>query len=249
MTVERFDSIMNLPLGSSAYLGVAGDPLPYTLQSDDAIVSIVLGCLLMTLLVYSLSSETIHQQFKLFFQLTRNTSNNITPGTRILLLLCLQTGLLVGFLTYLFNAQQSNCYFIVDEPYQLSGIFAAVYAGFFIVRILLYTIVNVVFFPGKKRRHWLWNITFITALEGVALIPVIVLHVFSVLSLESVAYYLIFILILAKILTIYKCWRIFFWQNSLSLQIILYLCALEIIPLLGLAGALMVLTNELKVIY
>ena len=48
-------------------------------------------------------------------------------------------------------------------------------------------------------------------------------------------------------LTFYKSWAIFFRQNSMFLQIILYLCTLEIVPLLSLGGALVWITDVLKV--
>jgi hypothetical protein len=65
--------------------------------------------------------------------------------------------------------------------------------------------------------------------------------------MQNVVYIFIFILILTKILTIYKCWTIFFRQMSGFLQIILYLCALEIIPLLSIVGGLTLITDQLKV--
>ena len=57
----------------------------------------------------------------------------------------------------------------------------------------------------------------------------------------------IFILLLTKILTFFKLWAIFFRQTGYFLQIILYLCALEIIPLLSLVGVLSLIADVLKV--
>ena len=73
------------------------------------------------------------------------------------------------------------------------------------------------------------------------------LQVYFNLPMQNVVYYFIFILVLTKILTFYKCWVIFFRQISVYLQIILYLCALEIIPLLSLVGILVLITDRLKV--
>ena len=109
--------------------------------------------------------------------------------------------------------------------------------------------VNIVFFENQKRQQWTWALTFIIALEGVALFPAVMLQVYFNLSMKNVVYYFIFILILAKLLTFYKCWGIFFKQNRIFLQIILYLCALEIVPMLVLWGVLVRITNELKVIF
>jgi hypothetical protein len=55
------------------------------------------------------------------------------------------------------------------------------------------------------------------------------------------------VLIIVKIMTFYKCYIIFFRQNVVSLQIILYLCALEIVPLLALWKILDFTANSLKI--
>ena len=57
------------------------------------------------------------------------------------------------------------------------------------------------------------------------------------------------VLIFIKILTIYKTYVIFFNQKALYLQIILYFCALEMVPLLSLWGGLAVIVNHLRVIF
>ena len=108
---------------------------------------------------------------------------------------------------------------------------------------------NTIFFDSKKRGHWTWTQSFITALEGIALFPAVMLEVYFTPSIQNVAFYFVSIVILAKILTLYKCWSIFFRQKSIFLQIILYLCALEIVPMLALWGTLVMITNELKVIF
>ena len=52
---------------------------------------------------------------------------------------------------------------------------------------------------------------------------------------------------LAKILTFYKSFTIFFYQKGGFLQIILYFCALEMIPLMMLWSGLLVITENLKI--
>ena len=54
-------------------------------------------------------------------------------------------------------------------------------------------------------------------------------------------------LFLVKMLTFYKCYVTFFRRNEFKLQIILYLCTLEIVPLLAFWGALVTTANNLKI--
>ena len=163
------------------------------------------------------------------------------------LFLSLQTCLLLAIISYLYVTHYIADTFVHDVPYQMISIYFGVFIAYFIVKDIIYSIVNTVFFSSKKNRHWIWTLTFITALEGIALFPVVMLQVYLNLTMQNVVYYFIFILILTKILTFYKSWLIFFRQIGDYLQIILYLCALEIIPLLSLIGILVLITDLLKV--
>lgn len=57
------------------------------------------------------------------------------------------------------------------------------------------------------------------------------------------------VLALFKMLTFYKCYAIFFKRMGVFLQLFLYFCALEAIPLAALWGALMLVGNYLKINY
>ena len=67
------------------------------------------------------------------------------------------------------------------------------------------------------------------------------------MPIRNVEIYFATVLFLVKLMTFYKCYLIFFRQNVVSLQIILYLCALEIVPLLVLWGVLDFTANSLKI--
>lgn len=79
------------------------------------------------------------------------------------------------------------------------------------------------------------------------LLPVVLLQVYFDLEIQSVVIYFIVVLILVKILTFYKCYFIFFRKAGVILQIILYFCALEIVPIAALWGALVITGNHLKI--
>jgi len=81
----------------------------------------------------------------------------------------------------------------------------------------------------------------------VLLFPAVILQAYFGLSIQNVEIYFIIVLIIVKILTIYKCYVIFFRQSVVKLQIILYFCTLEIVPLLAFWGALVITANNLKI--
>ena len=227
---------------------MAGDPVPYTVRNDNAITGILLFCFVLTLFSFAKSKQYILRQLKDFFYIPHTENPNAKdPSNKFQIFLNIQTCLLLGIASYFYISHYITGVFITDSPYELIAIFSGVFMAYFICRIWIYRIVNAVFFGGKKNKHWSWTLTFITALEGVALFPVVMLQVFFDLPMQNVVYYLIFVLILTKLLTFYKCWVIFFRQIGFFLQIILYLCALEIVPLLSLGGVLVLITDCLKV--
>jgi hypothetical protein len=85
--------------------------------------------------------------------------------------------------------------------------------------------------------------------EGVLLFPALLLQTYFQFPIQNVAYYCFGVVILIKILTFYKTYIIFFRQNALYLQNILYFCALEMVPLLSLWGGLAVIVNQVRVIF
>ena len=241
------DSLLHPELTGGRF-GIAGDPVPYTVRNDNAITCMLIFCFVMALVSFAHSRQYILRQLKDFFYIPRSSkSSDEDPSNRFQLFLSLQTCLLLAITYYFYITHYVTDTFVLDTPYEIIGIFFGVFIAYFIAKNIVYSIVNNVFFRSKKNRHWIWTLTFITALEGIALFPAVMLQVYFNLPMQNVVYYFIFILVLTKILTFYKCWVIFFRQISVYLQIILYLCALEIIPLLSLVGILVLITDRLKV--
>ena len=83
--------------------------------------------------------------------------------------------------------------------------------------------------------------------EGVLLFPALLMQAYFSVSVEIVAIYVVIALLIVKILTVYKCWHIFFSRNVVKLQIILYFCALEMVPMLFLWSTLDITANSLKI--
>ena len=242
------DTLLHAELRGGRY-GVAGDPVPYSIRNDDIITGLLLGSFLLALISFANSMRFVSRQLKDFFY-TSHDSHSLTETTseiRFQFFLVLQTCLLMSVFFFLYVQQNVADTFVLESEYQLLGIIFGSFVAYIVGKTLLYTTVNNVFFGNKKNIQFLKSFLFITSVEGILLFPMVMVLAYFDLTAHSVAFYLIFVLIFIKILTFYKCWSIFFRANGVFLQIILYFCALEIVPLFFLWGTLVTIVNELKI--
>ena len=230
------DSLLHPELRVERF-GVAGDPVPYRVGNDNFITSVLLGCFMLSTVAYAYSRQFIVRQLKNFFYAPRLEGSSLfeTSGElHFQLLLLLQTCIVFAIMFYFYTTTYVAETFTVESDYELIGLFFAVFLGYFGVKTLVYALV-------------LLSQLFLDTFGGAVLFPVVLLQVYFDFSMENVVYYFIFVLVLVKLLTFYKSFVIFFRQNSVYLQIILYFCALEIAPLLALWGGLVLIIEELKI--
>ena len=115
------------------------------------------------------------------------------------------------------------------------------------MKALLYKCVNWIFFEKKANEQWIVSQLFITGMLGVMLFPVVLLLAYFDLPIDKAVQYVITVIVVTKMLSFYKCYSIFFRRLEAFLQIILYFCTLELIPLLSLWGVLQLIGNYLKI--
>ena len=243
------DTLFHPELPGGRY-GVAGDPVPYSAHNDNIITSLLLLCFVLAVIAFANARGFLERQAKRFFYQPHGDTTEILETSNELRFqgfLVLLTSILLSLLFYFYTLTHFSDTFTLSSQYYLIAIYLAVTVGYFLVKTLLYTWVNLTFFGGKKNGQWLKSMLFITSLEGVLLFPAVVLQAYFSLAGENVEIYFIIVLIIVKLLTIYKCYTIFFRQNVVRLQIILYFCTLEIIPLLAFWGALVITANNLKI--
>lgn len=245
------DTLLHPELSGGRF-GVAGDPVPYTLRGDNVITLLLLLCFIVGMVSFSRSWRFISQHAKRFFYPPRDEDmgeSETTMEIRFQFFLVVQTGLLLALLQYFYTQQNIGTTLILSSQYQLIAIYFGMNMLYFIAKGMLYHIVNSVFFGARKSMLWLRSLLFIIGMEGVALLPLVLLQVYFNLSMQSVVIYLAVILILVKMLTFYKTFLIFFRQTTVILQLILYFCALEVVPLAALGGALAMTGNYLRINY
>ena len=243
------DSLLHPELTAGRY-GVAGDPIPYTVRNDNVITGLLLGCFILALLSFARTGSILLRQAKDFFfapKIGTTTVSETTGEFRFQSFLVLQTCLLLSLLAFFYANDYIADTYVLSSQYQLIGIYFAVFLGYVLLKMMLYSTINWVFFDRKKIGQWSQFMLFIFSVEGILLFPLVILQVYFDIGQKNTLICSLVIIILLKIVSFYKCFDIFFKRTSVFLQIILYFCALEIIPLLSLGAILVMIGNELKI--
>ena len=243
------DSMFHPELQGGRY-GVAGDPVPYSVRNDNIITSLLLACFIFAVIAFANARRFIIRQAKDVIYLPHEgttefseTSNEI----RFQLTLVLITSLLIALLFYFYTLRYIGETFVLRSQYTLITIFLGITVGYFLLKVALYSFVNQVFFDSKRNQQWIKALLFIISIEGVLFFPALVFGAYFELDINKVITYVIIAVVIVKLLTIYKCYIIFFRRNVVHLQIILYFCTLEMIPLLAFWGVLVITANYLKI--
>ena len=243
------DTLFHPELPGGRY-GTAGDPVPYSIHSDNILTGILLLCFMTAVVAFSNVRAFITRQFKTFFYQSHHGITEVTETAvelRFQVFLVFLAALLLSILFYFYTLVFIGDTFVLQSQYHLIMIYLGVIIAYFLLKAMTYSLVNMVFFDGKKNIQWIKSQLFVTAMEGVALFPAILVRTYFDVPTQNVVFYFIFVLIIVKILSIYRCFNIFFRQKIVGLQIILYFCALEMAPLLALWGLLVNIANVLKI--
>ncbi len=229
--------------------GVAGDPIPYTVAGDDFITILLVFCFLIACVAYSKSHQFIIRQAKTFFRTPRFGTTEITETSselRFQMFMGLQTCLLIAIGYFIYSRASISDTFTIDQ-YLVISIYAGCVAAYFLLKAFLYSLLGWVFFDRKKNEQWMKSYLFLVSCEGVVLFPVVMLMTYFDFSLQAAVIYTLIVVGITKILSFYKSFIIFFKRKGTFLQIILYFCALEVVPLFALWGGLVLISHYLKV--
>lgn len=133
-------------------LGVAGDPVPYTVAGDSFITSLLLVCFLLACIAFSKSKHFVIRQAKTFFRTPRIGTTEVTETSsevRYQFFFVLQTCLLLAIGYFIYSKASISDTFIVDQ-YQVISIYAGCMGGYFLLKTFLYMVSGWVFFEKKK---------------------------------------------------------------------------------------------------
>ena len=230
--------------------GFEGTPISYSPRTDDAIALTLLVCFFLSSIALARGKKFLSQQVKDFVFHRERTSifdSSTAADVRYLLVLVLQTCVLSG-ITFL-NYFHDTCPALMDHVSSLLllGIYVGFCLAYFLLKWLLYMFLGWTFFDKNKTNIWLESYSALIYYVGFALFPFVLFLVYFDLSLTNLVIIGSIILIFTKILMFYKWIKLFFHQFSGLFLLILYFCALEIVPCLLLYQGMIQMNNILLI--
>ena len=231
--------------------GVAGDPVPYQFRNDSLVTIVLMVSFFLIAWVISRSRYYLNEQIKEFFH-HRQRENLFSQRTqnelRGQIFLVFQTCFMLGILFFDYTQEYQQQVFNQVSPYKILGLSVGICTLYYLIKVGAYTFINNIFFDRRQCQQWTESYMLCTLGTGLALLPLGLLVVYFDLDLPNTAIFLICILIVDKMLLIYKCYSIFFSYRLGWVHLFLYFCTLEIIPILILFRALIYANNYLLTI-
>ena len=230
--------------------GFEGTPISYSPRTDDAIALTLLACFFLSSIVLARGKKFLSQQVKDFVLHRERTSifdSSTAADVRYLLVLVLQTCVLSGitFLNYFHDTSPTLMNQV--SPLLLLGIYVGFCLAYFLLKWLIYMFLGWTFFDKNKTNIWLESYSALIYYVGFALFPFVLFLVYFDLSLTNLVIIGSIILIFTKILMFYKWIKLFFHQFGALFLLILYFCALEILPCLLLYQGMIQINNILLI--
>lgn len=246
--VIQADSVKLAVHKEISHPGLEGNPVPYHLQSDDGVTAILLLCFFLTAYVLSQGKRFLLQQIKDFTHIKERASI-FTASTasdfryRILLLFQTCVFLSICFFDYFYDSTPD----ILEQkpPYFVLLLYIATCVTYLFLKWQMYRFLGWVFFDKSKTNVWLESYSVIMYYLGFALFPFVLLMVYFDLPGYIIIPCVLSLVVLAKILMFYKWLKVFFSNMYGVLYLIVYFCALELIPCLILYQGLIHINNLL----
>lgn len=215
--------------------GFEGTPISYSPRTDDAIALTLLACFFLSSIALARGKKFLSQQVKDFVLHRERTSifdSSTAADVRYLLVLVLQTCVLSGITFFNYFHDTSPALMDHVSSLLLLGIYVGFCLAYFLLKWLLYMFLGWTFFDKNKTNIWLESYSALIYYVGFALFPFVLFLVYFDLSLTNLVIIGSIILIFTKILMFYKWIKLFFHQFGDLFLLILYFCALEIVPCL-----------------
>ena len=228
-----FDEFSAFHLPGHPVPGMEGELIPYALQNDLFVLGVLVFSFLRMCFAFNKGRLLILHQIKDFFVERERDNLFLETGNefRYQLFLILNSALLFGLILYALFLHSSQVFSLYPTCVPLSiSILVCIIA--YLLKILLYSFVNWIFFDKVQRERWIEIYSLVISLQRVMLFFLACFIIFIDLSVDTSLIALSIILIIAKLLLFCKSFSIFFANLQGFLCNILYFCTLEMIPLL-----------------
>jgi hypothetical protein len=216
---------------------------PYSFKTEDGITGLLLMSFLLFSSVYNKGIDFIRQMVQNLFEVTERDSIFVDSTTinefRFKAFLLTQSTILLDVFAYIIiYLSPENPILHPDGKKTFICIFAFTLIIFLFwgIKWIVNFFIGKTFFNQKKVNIWQNNYYSAIELLGIALFPIILFLVNSrSQTITKICLFLVFGLIaISFILTVYKGFRVFLTKPYGIFYFMLYLCALEILPYMGL---------------
>ncbi|MBP1612846.1 MAG: hypothetical protein H6Q13_294 [Bacteroidetes bacterium] len=230
--------------------GFEGKPIPYVLKADDAVAAVLLLCFFVSAYVLARSKKFLAQQIKDFVLHRERTSifaTSTAADVRHLLLLALQTCVLSGLCLFDYSLTVRPALTEHLAPYLLLLVYVGVCMFYLLIKWVLYSFLGWVFFDKYRTGLWMSSYSTVVYYIGFVLFFFALFLIYFDLNLTIFVSISLGLIISAKILIFYKWVKLFFNNVYGLLLLILYFCALEILPCLIAYQGLVQINNLLLI--
>ncbi|MFA6811701.1 MAG: DUF4271 domain-containing protein [Bacteroidaceae bacterium] len=230
--------------------GFVGTSVPYSPDADDFIALILLCCFLLVSAALCRGRNFIKEQLSSIFFRRAKDSFNVSLtfiDIRFNLLLTLHTCIMFGLIYYLFLYGTRPAFIDKISHPLLLGIYVGFFVVYFIVKRMVYAFLGRIFFDSNVEIIWRENYSALINYIGFLFLPLLICDVYCRLDVSILVTIVLFLVFLVKFSLFYKGIMLFLHQFHDLFLIILYFCALEIIPLFLLYKGLVIVNNILQI--
>ncbi len=217
------------------FTGIAGDPVPYQLQSDTFVTCSLMLSFFVVVFIIARSARLLGMQFRYFFHnydreqiFALKSESEVKSSFFIVLLSCF----LLSLLFFNYTQVRMTSVFNQVPPYKLLLIYTCILLVYYALRYVMCGIVHWTFFSPVSRGQWSNAHMLIVLAQSLLYFMLVLVVVYFDLSIETAIVLFICILALAELMIFYKIKQIFFGYTFGTLHLFLYFCTLEIVPLL-----------------
>ena len=204
----------------------------YLMSTDDVvIVSAIMLFILFTFVLYRSRMVLIYKIRTFFSSRQVYAANEISTSKEELVDILLL--ILIGCLSASAIFHQDSFKNHDGEPaYGLLMLVFAIVVALIVFKASVYSLVSWIFFPFNRERGWLSAFFFSIAIVSALAFPLALFSIFSQTSFINVMHCFVGIVIVQKILLLFKLFVNFRPKRYGSLLFFLYFCSVEILPTL-----------------
>ncbi len=211
--------------------GFEGTPHPSLPGSEDWVFVSLLILFVFLVLAVAKSSEWMRESVRTFFHTKErsvysNKNTNLQFQTKLLLTV---------FFTGVFSLFAFSLLFGTENGFQLLIYiqFFAVTLAFLSLKSIVIMLLGYVFLDKAALKQVRESYFLVLSFLGITLYPILVIQIYILPTLKTFTHYVALSLCgIAAILIIIKLFQIFFHKSIVSFYLMLYLCTLEILPLI-----------------